>query len=77
MNDLTGAKVLKGERILFNAFKDKYFTSTVARPGGLGGLNPPPHLPSGQLLGFVQNRRDIFLGGVRVPQYLASAYLKS
>jgi hypothetical protein len=26
MNDLTGAKVLKGERILFNAFKDMYFT---------------------------------------------------
>jgi hypothetical protein len=26
MNDLTGAKVLKGERILFNAFKDIYFT---------------------------------------------------
>jgi hypothetical protein len=30
--------------------------------GGLGGLNPPPHLPPGQLLGFVQNRREIFLG---------------
>jgi hypothetical protein len=27
MNDLTGAKVLKGDRILFNAFKDIYFTS--------------------------------------------------
>jgi hypothetical protein len=26
MNDLTGAKVQKGERILFNAFKDMYFT---------------------------------------------------
>jgi hypothetical protein len=26
MNDLAGAKVLKGERILFNAFKDMYFT---------------------------------------------------
>jgi hypothetical protein len=26
MNDLTGSKVLKGERILFNAFKDIYFT---------------------------------------------------
>jgi hypothetical protein len=24
MNDLTGAKVLKGDRILFNAFKDMY-----------------------------------------------------
>jgi hypothetical protein len=29
MNDLTGAKVLKGERILFNAFKDIYFTSKM------------------------------------------------
>jgi hypothetical protein len=29
MNDLTGAKVLKGERILFNAFKDIYFTSQM------------------------------------------------
>jgi hypothetical protein len=29
MNDLTGAKVLKGERILFNAFKDMYFTSKM------------------------------------------------
>jgi hypothetical protein len=29
MNDLTGAKVLKGEGILFNAFKDKYFTSKM------------------------------------------------
>jgi hypothetical protein len=29
MNDLTGAKVLKGERILFNAFKDIYFTSKI------------------------------------------------
>jgi hypothetical protein len=29
MNDLTGAKVLKGERILFNAFKDIYFTSNM------------------------------------------------
>jgi hypothetical protein len=27
MNDLTGAKVLKGERILFNAFKEINFTS--------------------------------------------------
>jgi hypothetical protein len=26
MNDLTGSKVLKGERILFNAVKDMYFT---------------------------------------------------
>jgi hypothetical protein len=26
MNDLTGAKVLMGERILFNAFGDIYFT---------------------------------------------------
>jgi hypothetical protein len=29
MNDLGGAKVLKGERILFNAFKDIYFTSKM------------------------------------------------
>jgi hypothetical protein len=31
MNDLTGAKVLKGERIMFNAFKDRpiYFTSKM------------------------------------------------
>jgi hypothetical protein len=29
MNDLTGAKVLKGERILFNAVKDIYFTSKM------------------------------------------------
>jgi hypothetical protein len=29
MNDLTGAKVLNGERILFNAFKDIYFTSKM------------------------------------------------
>jgi hypothetical protein len=29
MNDLTDAKVLKGERILFNAFKDIYFTSKM------------------------------------------------
>jgi hypothetical protein len=29
MNDLTGAKVLKGERILLNAFKDIYFTSKL------------------------------------------------
>jgi hypothetical protein len=29
MNDLTGAKVLEGERILFNAFKDIYFTSKM------------------------------------------------
>jgi hypothetical protein len=29
MNDLTGAKVLKGERILFNAFRDIYFTSKM------------------------------------------------
>jgi hypothetical protein len=29
MNDLTGAQVLKGERILFNAFKDIYFTSKM------------------------------------------------
>jgi hypothetical protein len=29
MNDLTGAKVLKGDRILFNAFKDIYFTSKM------------------------------------------------
>jgi hypothetical protein len=27
MNDLTGAKVLKGKRIRFNAVKDIYFTS--------------------------------------------------
>jgi hypothetical protein len=46
----------------------------VARPrGGLGGFEPP-HLPPGQLLGFVQNRREIFCsggGGVGVPNYLA------
>jgi hypothetical protein len=29
MNDLTGAKVLKGERILFNAFEDIYFTKKM------------------------------------------------
>jgi hypothetical protein len=29
MNDLNGTKVLKGERILFNAFKDIYFTSKM------------------------------------------------
>jgi hypothetical protein len=29
MNDLTGAKVLKGERILFSAFKVIYFTSKM------------------------------------------------
>jgi hypothetical protein len=29
MNDLTGAKVLKGERILFNAVKDIYFKSKM------------------------------------------------
>jgi hypothetical protein len=29
MNDSSGAKVLKGERILFNAFKDIYFTSKI------------------------------------------------
>jgi hypothetical protein len=29
MNDLTGAKVLKVERILFNAVEDIYFTSKM------------------------------------------------
>jgi hypothetical protein len=29
MNDLTGAKVLKVERILFNAFKDIYFSRKI------------------------------------------------
>jgi hypothetical protein len=29
MNGLTDAKVLKGERILFNAVKDIYFTSEM------------------------------------------------
>jgi hypothetical protein len=29
MNDLSGAKVPKGERILFNAIKDIYFTSKM------------------------------------------------
>jgi hypothetical protein len=29
MNDLTDAKVLKGERILFNAFKDTNFISKM------------------------------------------------
>jgi hypothetical protein len=29
MNDLTGAKVLKGEQILFNAVKDIYFTTKM------------------------------------------------
>jgi hypothetical protein len=29
MNDLSGAKVLKGERIQFNALKDLYFTSKM------------------------------------------------
>jgi hypothetical protein len=29
MNDLTGAKVLEGERIMFNAFKDIYFISRM------------------------------------------------
>jgi hypothetical protein len=29
MNDLTGAKVLTGERILFDAVKDIYFTSKM------------------------------------------------
>jgi hypothetical protein len=29
MNDLSGAKVLKGERLLFNAFKDINFTSQM------------------------------------------------
>jgi hypothetical protein len=29
MNDLTGAKVLKGERMLFNAFKDINFVSKM------------------------------------------------
>jgi hypothetical protein len=29
MNDLTGTEVLKVERILFNAFKDIYFTSKM------------------------------------------------
>jgi hypothetical protein len=29
MNDLTGAKVLEAERILFNAFKDIYFTTKM------------------------------------------------
>jgi hypothetical protein len=29
MNDLTGAKVLKGERILFNPLKDMYFTCKI------------------------------------------------
>jgi hypothetical protein len=38
------------------------------------GLNP--HLPPRQLIGFAQNRRQIFWEGVGVPQYLASAYLK-
>jgi hypothetical protein len=37
--------------------------------GGFGDLNP--HLPPGQLLGFVQNRKEIFLEGT------ASAFLKS
>jgi hypothetical protein len=30
VNDLTGANVLKGERILLNAFKDTYFTLIFA-----------------------------------------------
>jgi hypothetical protein len=29
MNDFTGAKVLTGERVLFNEFKDIYFTSKM------------------------------------------------
>jgi hypothetical protein len=29
MNDLTGAKVLKGEQILFNAFEDMYFINNM------------------------------------------------
>jgi hypothetical protein len=29
MNDLTGAKVVKGERILFNAVKDTHFISKM------------------------------------------------
>jgi hypothetical protein len=29
MNDLTGEKVLKGEQILLNAFRDIYFTSKM------------------------------------------------
>jgi hypothetical protein len=29
MNDLTGAKVLKVDRILFNAVRDIYFTSKM------------------------------------------------
>jgi hypothetical protein len=29
VNDLTAKKVLKGERILFNVFKDIYFTSKM------------------------------------------------
>jgi hypothetical protein len=29
MNDFGGAKVLKGERILFNAVKDEYFKSKM------------------------------------------------
>jgi hypothetical protein len=31
MNDLTGAKVLKGERILFNEFKDVFHMSNEVR----------------------------------------------
>jgi hypothetical protein len=34
------------------------------RGGGFGGFESP-HLPPGQLLGIVQNRREIFLGGGR------------
>jgi hypothetical protein len=30
--------------------------------GGLG-FEPPPHLPPGLLMGFVQNRREIFWDG--------------
>jgi hypothetical protein len=38
-------------------------TSSGEATGGFGGLKP--HLPPGQLLGSVQNRREIFLGGDR------------
>jgi hypothetical protein len=37
----------------------------VARSRGGGRFAPPPHLPPGQLLGFVINRREIFFAGGR------------
>jgi hypothetical protein len=53
MNDLTGAKVLKGERILFNAFKDIYFTSKMKFENSLLIIKRSKKLINFDICGFI------------------------